>query len=95
MYDLRDFITAVGDIVASHRLAEPGAYRRWNWQDTRSTRDLSLNPYGCADAANILYTAGSFPQDPQEPPQPHYKSPVRVHQARSTRTPEFSGSNSA
>jgi hypothetical protein len=66
MYDLRNFITAVGEIVASHGLAEPGAYRRWNWQDTRSTRDLSLNPYGCADAANILYTVGSFPQDPRE-----------------------------
>lgn len=24
------------------------------------------NPYGCADAANILYTIGAFPQDPQE-----------------------------
>jgi hypothetical protein len=36
------------------------------WQDARQARDLGLNPYGCADAANILYTIGRFPRDPAE-----------------------------
>jgi len=66
MHDIRNFIEAVREIVASHNLGEPGAYRRWNWQNAESTRDLSLNPYGCADAANILYTIGDFPRDPHE-----------------------------
>jgi hypothetical protein len=62
--DLRDFVTAAGRIVASHALDRPGAYRRWT---TRAEgRELDCNPYGCADAANILYTIGSFPRDPAE-----------------------------
>ena len=28
--------------------------------------DLGENPYGCADAANILYTVGRFPGDARE-----------------------------
>ena len=34
----------------------PGAYRRY--------LDDGSNPYGCADAANILYTIGRVPRDP-------------------------------
>ncbi|MEW6355080.1 MAG: hypothetical protein AB1696_02035 [Planctomycetota bacterium] len=66
MHDIRNFIESVREIVASHNLGEPGAYRRWNRQNADSTRDLSLNPYGCADAANILYTIGFFPRDSRE-----------------------------
>jgi hypothetical protein len=44
----------------------PGAYRRWNWALDGKARDLGLNPYGCADAANILYTLGQFPAAPAE-----------------------------
>ena len=58
--DLRDFIDAVGEIVARHRLDE-GAYARWLWQDEAAERDLGVNEYGCADAANILYTISLFP----------------------------------
>ena len=29
-------------------------------------RDLGVNPYGCADAANILYTIGRFPAESAE-----------------------------
>src|SRR5258708_7753115 len=61
--DLRAFIGSAAAIVASHRLAPPGAFQRWSWQDDNGERDLGLNPYGCADAANILYTIGDFPSD--------------------------------
>lgn len=50
------------DIVASHCLA-PGQYARWLWQDAAHGRELGINEYGCADAANILYTIGDFPRD--------------------------------
>jgi len=66
VHDIRSFIKAIRKIVASHNLGEPGAYRRWNWQNADSTCDLSLNPYGCADVANILYMIGDFPRDPRE-----------------------------
>lgn len=62
-YDLNEFIMSVEGVVASHRLEQPGAYRRWNWDPNDRGRDLGLNPYGCADAANILYTIGRFPGD--------------------------------
>lgn len=47
-------------IVSSHALGE-GQYARWLWQNPSSTRELGNNEYGCADAANILYTIGRFP----------------------------------
>ena len=62
-FDLTSFIENVETIVASHQLGEPGHYRRWNTQNAGNSRDLGLNPYGCADAANILYTIGRFPRD--------------------------------
>lgn len=48
--------------VEKHRLAE-GQYCRWLW-DNGNGRNLGINEYGCADAANILYTLGYFPSDP-------------------------------
>lgn len=48
--------------VESHALGN-GAYARWLWQDEQGTRALGINEYGCADAANILYTIGAFPGD--------------------------------
>lgn len=64
--DLRGFVAGAEAIVASHALAAHGAYRRWNVQDAAGTRDLGCNPYGCADAANILYMIGRFPRDAAE-----------------------------
>ncbi len=62
MFDLRNFIHSTEAAVEAHNLGLPGAYRRW----TRlPTQESGLNPYGCADAANILYTTGHFPADPQ------------------------------
>jgi hypothetical protein len=63
MYDLRHFIHTVESAVAAHNQGIPGAYRRWTRRDAPES---GLNPYGCADAANILYTTGRFPADSQE-----------------------------
>jgi len=66
MINLQPFIDSIHAILANHSLGQPGAYRRWNWQNDLGTRDLTLNAYGCADAANILYTIHAFPADPHE-----------------------------
>ncbi len=50
-------------IVKRHELAE-GQYCRWLFQDEENSREMGINEYGCADAANILYTIGDFVQDP-------------------------------
>jgi hypothetical protein len=63
LHDLRPWIDAVERAIARHRLDSPGAYRRWLWQDPSGSRDLGLNAYGCADAANLLYTIGRFPSE--------------------------------
>ena len=43
-----------------------GQYARWIWQDEEKRRSLLPSEYGCADAANILYTIGEFPKDAEE-----------------------------
>lgn len=63
--DLRDYVRSAETIVADHQIST-GAFRRWNWQGAGQSRDLGINPYGCADAANILYTIGRFPGDPAD-----------------------------
>jgi hypothetical protein len=80
-YNLQPFVEAVEAILSAHALGGAGAYRRWNWQKGEraaqgsgvstqpafaGSRHLGLNPYGCADAANLLYTINHFPQDPAE-----------------------------
>lgn len=47
-------------IVAAHELGD-GKYARYLWQNKQNNRDMGNNEYGCADAANILYTLGEFP----------------------------------
>jgi hypothetical protein len=64
--DLRPLIEAIERTLQSHDLGRPGAYRRWKSELPGVERDLGLNPYGCADAANILYTIGRFPRSPVE-----------------------------
>jgi len=61
MHDLRPFIAAVEQIVARHNLGNPGEYTRWLTQDAKGSRNLGSTPYGCANAANILYTIGVLP----------------------------------
>lgn len=52
-------------VVCSHKLAD-GSYCRWLWQNEEGSRKMGENEYGCADAANILYTIGRFPREPCE-----------------------------
>jgi len=65
MDHIQDIIDRIEQVVQSHRLAD-GQYRRWLWQNATGSRDLGPNPYGCADAANILYTINRFPRDLEE-----------------------------
>jgi len=58
-----DLIDKIEDCVTRHNLGTPGAYARWLWGEDRN---LGISEYGCADAANILYTIGRFPSDPEE-----------------------------
>jgi len=59
MIDLRDFIDQAAAILDCACLST-GKYRRFG------DREGEANPYGCADAANILYTIGRFPRDPSD-----------------------------
>lgn len=66
MHDLRGFLGAVESILASHALGGAGRYRRWNPDTHGVDREASQNAYGCADAANILYTLNRFPETARE-----------------------------
>ena len=66
--DIRPLISEIGKCVMRHELERPGAYARWLWEggiwgDGGAPRELGKNPYGCADAANILYTVNEFDCD--------------------------------
>lgn len=63
--NIDSIVNKARDIVENHRL-NTGAYSRWIWQDKDGTRKMGVNEYGCADAANILYTIGDFPKVPTE-----------------------------
>jgi hypothetical protein len=59
-HDLTGFANFIPEWLAEHNLGSDGAYARYT-----AGRSDGPDPYGCADAANILYTIGAFPQDPQ------------------------------
>lgn len=59
-YEIEDLIERIRDCVSRHKLAKAGEYRRYTVGDKK---DEGVNPYGVADAANILYTIGDFPRD--------------------------------
>ena len=59
--NIDNIIKKISYAVASHKLENEGEYARWLWQNEEGTRNLGLNAYGCADAVNILYTIGEFP----------------------------------
>lgn len=62
--DISGIVNKALYVVANHEIeGRPGAYRRWNSQNADGTRELGVNEYGCADAANILYMLGAFPSD--------------------------------
>ena len=63
--DIRPLINEIKQCVNQHELAQKGAYCRWLWDgsvwgDGGEPRTLGKNPYGCADAANILYTVNEL-----------------------------------
>ncbi|MBR2459789.1 MAG: hypothetical protein IKB34_00955 [Clostridia bacterium] len=57
--DISRFVRELKAVVESHYLGN-GAYCRWLWQNEKKTRRLGVNEYGCADAANILYSIDEF-----------------------------------
>lgn len=59
-------VEEIRDCVKRHYLGKPGQYARWLWQNSKGERELGCNPYGCADAANILYSISDFPRDEEE-----------------------------
>ena len=63
--NLNELTGRIRATVDSHRLAREGEYANWLWQNAAGTRDLGVSAYGCADAANILYTLNDFPRDPR------------------------------
>ncbi len=63
--DITPIIDKIYERVEAHKLA-PGSYARYLWQDERNSREMGENEYGCADAANILYTIGRFPSFDEE-----------------------------
>jgi hypothetical protein len=63
--ELDGILQQIENRVKAHEL-ETGVYARWLWKRDGSGRDTERNAYGCADAANILYTLNRFPQNPEE-----------------------------
>ena len=54
-------VVKVLETVKSHELST-GAYARWTIPEPG--RNMGVNEYGCADAANLLYTVGAPVRDP-------------------------------
>ncbi len=64
--DIQPILNAALKAVKEAELGA-GRYQRWLGEAARERADGTvLNPYGCADAANILYTLGVFPTDTDE-----------------------------
>ena len=61
--NIQSLIDIIKETVNSHRLENEGEYARFLWQNESGTRQLGINEYGCADAANILYTINEFPRE--------------------------------
>jgi hypothetical protein len=59
--DIRGFLAGVRRIVDRHSLGSSGAYCRFTRDENGHAVKGEVNAYGCADAANILYTIGEFP----------------------------------
>lgn len=62
--NMTSLINHILTVIENHKIRE-GAYARWIIDDG-SDRKMGINEYGCADAANILYTIGYFPKDIEE-----------------------------
>lgn len=60
--DINGIIEKFKYVLKQHELGT-GQYCRFLWQDALETRKMGLNAYGCADAANIMYTLGELPRN--------------------------------
>lgn len=63
-YQLDKTIAQIRDSVDRHKLST-GSYARWDFKE-EDRGSIQPNPYGCADAANILYTINELPGDAEE-----------------------------
>lgn len=63
--NINNLIRIIKKSVDDHKLSS-GCYARYLWNNKKGTRIMGRNEYGCADAANILYSIGAFPSDPEE-----------------------------
>jgi hypothetical protein len=65
--DARPFLDRAVAILDRHALGSPGVYARFT-RDAQdgSPRDRGPNPYGAADAANLLWTLDRFPEHASE-----------------------------
>ena len=59
--DITPLIQNVKKVVEAHKISI-GNYARF----TQGEQGMKSNEYGCADAANILYTIGEFPRNVEE-----------------------------
>jgi len=64
-FNLNPIIENIVNVVESHKI-DIGKYSRWIWQNEEMDRDLGVTAFGCADAANILYTINRFPKKTNE-----------------------------
>lgn len=64
--DARPLLARFESVLARHALGAPGRYARWTLPGRDASREVGPNPYGSADAANLLYTLGRFPRQPAE-----------------------------
>jgi hypothetical protein len=64
--DVRGIIREARKVVAAHEGANPGEYHRILIATADKTIPTGINAYGCADAANILYTLDEMPRDSAE-----------------------------
>lgn len=65
MRNIDGLIKKISKIVENHKISE-GRYSRYIWNNENGDRKMGINEYGCADAANILYTIGEFEGDPEK-----------------------------
>jgi hypothetical protein len=67
-FDLTTFCGDVLKAVGAHESGGTGVYARYlrNGAGDRHIRKAEGDPYGCADAANLLYTLGEFPSTSEE-----------------------------
>ena len=59
--DITPLIRNIKKVLEAHKISV-GNYARF----TQGEQGMKSNEYGCADAANILYTIGEFPGDVEE-----------------------------